>query len=285
MTRRGEIERHLSALEDIHNIMASMKTLALLETRKLGRFMDTQRRVQNSIEIIAADYLAHYPRPPAAPAPFAVTLLVGSERGFVGDFNEVLVRHWRERGRDSAVLGLGQKLGAKLVHEPRTLGVLEGASVAEEIPDILTRLVAQLAALQTEHGELALTVVHHGESRGEILATPVLPPFQALPPVPAWSHPPHLNLAPPAFFEALLDHYLFAFLHTLLYRSLMAENQRRIEHLGGALHHLEQETDALRLKRNALRQEEIVEEIEVILLSVQAMLEPHRIGKRDRKNA
>ncbi|HID48495.1 MAG TPA: F0F1 ATP synthase subunit gamma [Chromatiales bacterium] len=283
MTRRAELEHHLSALEDIHDIMASMKTLALLETRKLGRFMDTQRRVEDGIERIAADYLAHYPRPPTAADLFSVTLLVGSERGFVGDFNEVLIRHWQDQSHDRAVIGLGQKLAAKLAQEPRTLGVLEGASIAEEIPDILTRLVGQLAALQTEHGELALTVVHHGESHSEILTTPVLPPFQALPPVPARSHPPRLNLAPPAFFEALLDHYLFAFLHTLLYRSLMAENQRRIEHLGGALHHLEEETEALQLKRNALRQEEIVEEIEVILLSVQAMLEPHRPGKRKRR--
>ena len=47
----------------------------------------------------------------------------------------------------------------------------------------------------------------------------------------------------------------------------MAENHRRAQHLEGAIRHLDEESGELKRRSNALRQEEIIEEIEVILLS------------------
>ena len=47
----------------------------------------------------------------------------------------------------------------------------------------------------------------------------------------------------------------------------MAENLRRVEHLEAAVRHLDKKAADLRRRCNALRQEEIIEEIEVILLS------------------
>ena len=56
-------------------------------------------------------------------------------------------------------------------------------------------------------------------------------------------------------------------MHELLYVSLMTENHRRMMHLEGAVKHLDEESDKLARQYNALRQEEITEEIEIILLS------------------
>jgi F-type H+-transporting ATPase subunit gamma len=47
----------------------------------------------------------------------------------------------------------------------------------------------------------------------------------------------------------------------------MAENRRRVSHLEGAVRHLDNETTKLTHLYNVLRQEEIIEEIEVILLN------------------
>jgi F-type H+-transporting ATPase subunit gamma len=58
-------------------------------------------------------------------------------------------------------------------------------------------------------------------------------------------------------------------LHEIFYASLMAENQRRMQHLEGAIHRLHEKTDGFARRCRALRQEEITEEIEVILLSVE----------------
>ena len=79
-----------------------------------------------------------------------------------------------------------------------------------------------------------------------------------------------LNLQPRDFFLELTDQYVFAALHEALYASLMAENDRRVRHLEGAVRNLDDRSTDLRRKCNALRQEEIIEEIEVILLSTSA---------------
>ena len=60
-------------------------------------------------------------------------------------------------------------------------------------------------------------------------------------------------------------------LHEIFYSALMTESRERLTHLEGALHRLEKETSELRLKRNILRQEEITEEIELIMLSAEQL--------------
>jgi F-type H+-transporting ATPase subunit gamma len=51
----------------------------------------------------------------------------------------------------------------------------------------------------------------------------------------------------------------------------MAENRKRLEHIDSAIRRLEKDEAQLRLSSNALRQEEIIEEIELIMLSAEAL--------------
>jgi F-type H+-transporting ATPase subunit gamma len=101
-----------------------------------------------------------------------------------------------------------------------------------------------------------------------VIVTGVLPPFERYrDAAPRFAYAPSTQLPPPAFFAALLDHYLYSVLHEIMYVSLMAENLRRVRHLEGAVRHLDERSSVLQRECNALRQEEIIEEIEVILLS------------------
>jgi F-type H+-transporting ATPase subunit gamma len=59
----------------------------------------------------------------------------------------------------------------------------------------------------------------------------------------------------------------------------MAENLRRVRHLEGAVRHLDDKSATLQHQSNALRQEEIIEEIEVILLSASSLDENRYKGK------
>jgi F-type H+-transporting ATPase subunit gamma len=273
MTARREVERHLKTLDDIRGIMGSMKTLALLETRKLARRLSTQNRVVESIEAAAADFRGFFPFTPSLPEDSPqVYLLFGSERGFCGDFNETLLQALppADTSRSPLLLAVGRKLGAKLEDDPRAVALLDGASVAEEVEQILNRLVDTLATLQQRYGAFSLSAVYHRADTDGIRTVRVLPPFQESPPSPRFAYPPRLTLEPEAFFTALLDHYLFAALHAMAYTSLMAENHRRMEHLEGAVRRLEEDAAELARRRNILRQEEITEEIEVIMLSVEA---------------
>jgi F-type H+-transporting ATPase subunit gamma len=275
LTSRRQVEAHRRSLAEIRNIMNAMKNLAYMETRKLERCLSAQNAVLSTIEDAAADFVTAYPQ--ALPDSVTVNrayLLVGSERGFCGDFNEALLDQpvFRQPGAASAeppmLIVTGRKLQALLANDARVVALLDGANVVEEVAPVLTRVVEMLAQLQTRYGVLSLQALYHAGGRQEIVTQPILPPFQRYRQQPErFSLSPLLNLDPAEFLIGLSDHYLFAALHQIFYASLMAENERRVQHLNAAVDHLDEKSLDLQRRANALRQEEIIEEIEVILLS------------------
>jgi ABC-type sugar transport system ATPase subunit len=128
-----------------------------------------------------------------------------------------------------------------------------------------------LTSLQDRHGVVTVFCVYHGSEDG-IVMRKLLPPFQHLLHKPQqFSHPPLLHQSPREFLVELVEHYLFAALNQMLYTSLMMENHQRVSHLEGAVKHLDDESAELAQQCNVLRQEEIIEEIEVILLSAASL--------------
>ena len=272
MTRRQDLERHRRGLGEIREIMNSMKTLAYMETRKLSRFIDAQSSVVAGIEAAAADFLSFHPDTlSAADSPVRVCLLIGTERGFCGDFNQGLVRHFEATRQEQPAgevipIAVGHRLHTLLENEDGAV-FIDGASVVEEIAAVLDRMVEALSVLQQRHGIVTVYGLYHGADDAVVMQK-LLPPFQqCLQRAPGFTHPPLLNLAPSGFLFALTEQYLFAALNEMLYTSLMKENHNRVTHLEGAVSHLDDKLDDLGRRSNALRQEEIIEEIEVILLS------------------
>jgi F-type H+-transporting ATPase subunit gamma len=274
MTRRHEVEEHLRSLKDISEIMGAMKSLSLMETRKLARFLSSQHQVVQSIQAAGADFLKSYPElsiPPQTNC--SVYILIGSERGFCGDFNEKLVDTLNEHTlhrppQNLKLIPVGSKLCNRLDGNPHIAETLDGPAVGQEVDAVLARLVNTLASLHLQYGPLSVTVLHHEHGKDLIQITPVLPPFQHLKvPRDIYAFPPRLNLPKEIFFQALVDHYLFAALNEMFYTSLMAEHYRRVQHLEGAIDRLDERASELDKKRNEMRQEEITEEIEVIMLS------------------
>jgi F-type H+-transporting ATPase subunit gamma len=114
-------------------------------------------------------------------------------------------------------------------------------------------------------------VLHHQPGQEQVAVT-LLQPLQPRPlQGKRYSHAPLLYLDPQLFLAGLIEQYLFAGLHELLYSSLLAENQRRMQHMDSAVRRLDETCTELVRTRNILRQEEITEEIELIMLSVEAL--------------
>jgi F-type H+-transporting ATPase subunit gamma len=277
MTRRRELERHRQSLGEIREIMNSMKTLAYMETRKLDRFLDAQHAVVQNIEEVVADLLSFYPETlPDAEVTTPVYIVIGTERGFCGDFNHALLEHLESTLQESpaenpTMILVGRKLYTLLEDDERVAAWFDGASVAEEVTSLLNNIVSELTALQEKHGVLTLFCLYHGDQDG-IVMQKLLPPFQDLRhKPPRFACPPVMNLAPRELLVEFVDSYLFASLHEMLYTSLMVENHQRVTHLDGAVKHLDDQSAEMARQANTLRQEEIVEEIEVILLSAASL--------------
>lgn len=272
MSGLAEISQRFARLKEISGIMTAMKSLSLVETRKLARFIGHQRRMLGNIEAAAADFLHFFSVESAGETQPAILLLIGSERGFCGNFNERVLAALGNLPRWApapALLAVGQRLGAKLESRPGVIARLDGPTVTEDVPGVLDRLMDALHAASrrlTGGGAALFSLAHNSE--GEPTLKRLLPPSPPQPP--RLTHPPRLQLAPSEFFAELLDQYLLAALYGVLYESLAAENRQRLAHMQHALDRLDETIARLALKRNALRQERIIEEIEVILSSAQA---------------
>ncbi|WP_078085121.1 F0F1 ATP synthase subunit gamma [Microbulbifer mangrovi] len=287
MSRRRELLHQFRKLGEAREIVSSIKSLAFMESRRLDNFLDIQRQVVTAMEAAAADFLQFHGQTlqsaEVSGEPLRqIFLLVGSERGFCGNFNESLVsavdqaiNEKEDVGKNIAVIACGRKLCSRMEVHPHLIADLDGAAVLDEVTGTLNRLVDTLGDLQRGEHTLTLTVLYHDPEQEAVVVRDLLPPFQQLPAGDAASNgPPNLNLSPTQFLIALVDQYLFATLQEILYVSLMAENLQRMQHLEGAVRYLDQNLDTLKRRGNQLRQEEITEEIEVILLSATSVKPP-----------
>jgi F-type H+-transporting ATPase subunit gamma len=268
----AELSERLERIKEISGIMTAMKSLSLVETRKLARFIGHQRRMLDNIEAAAADFLHFFPAGGEGADSHAILLLIGSERGFCGNFNERVLAALHDLTKLPAaptVVVVGRRLEAKLTTHPGIFASLDGPTVTEDVPAVLDRLMDALheASRQVAGDGVALLTLAH-DAEGETKFRRLLP--LAPPEAPRLPHAPRLQLPPAEFFAELLDQYLLAALYGLLYESLAAENHQRLAHMENALNRLDETVARLAVKRNALRQEKIVEEIEVILSSEQA---------------
>lgn len=277
MSKRHDLDEHRRTLGEISGIMRAMKNLSLMETHKLSRLLAAQERVVASLETAATDFSSSYPNVMGPTFKGrAVFLLIGSERGFCGDFNEALIRAFEEHGRSPVerppvLITVGRKLAPKVAGDARLYAALDGAAVAEEIQPVLIRVMEALHQLHAgkKDDSFEITVFYHDAGKEDV-SIQALQPFKKLTtPVRHFSHPPRLTLAPLAFLARLIDLYFFSVLHQLFYSSLMAENRLRLQHMDNASRRLDRESADLKIRRDRLRQEEITEEIEIIMLSAE----------------
>ncbi len=274
MTQRHALEQRRQQLSEAQEIMESMKSLAFMEVRKLEQRAAMQRELVNTLERVAADFLHFHPEFQAwTPPDTTIYLLLGSERGFCGAFNSRLLEQLAdEQGAEQArLIACGHKLHSRLSDDPRLLASLDGPSVQDEVPGFLLNLLERINQEQQQR-TLCIKVLSHDPASDQVRIEYLLPPFQT----PLHTErsdltPPLLNLAPRDFYAELVDHYLLASLNEKVCRSLQAENHYRMLHLDGAVRYLQERLDRMRLKSNQLRKEEITEEIEVILLSADAI--------------
>jgi F-type H+-transporting ATPase subunit gamma len=269
MSRSRRVEDHLKQLGELQSIIVSMKTLSQLELHKLSFFADSQSGMMQVLEQMATDFLSFFPRT-IPEAGNVLWLLIGSERGFCGGFNEILVKRLFEEWpqcieHPEKVVSVGHKLCWRLDERLPGYAGLAGASASEEIPSILRQVVITIQNLLMQQNATTLRVLYHSDERDRVISRQLLPPEMG-----AMSDrtrfPPALHLDPELFFSGFLQHYLLLGLTQLFSVSLLAENRHRVQHLGGAARRLDDQMEILHSKARSLRQEEITEEIEMILL-------------------
>jgi F-type H+-transporting ATPase subunit gamma len=276
MTERRKILQRSASLREIDEILGAMKSLAFVEVHRIANFIDAQRQAVELIESTAADFVAGYgDRLPPGESAGDIVCLLGAERGLCGDFNrklsEAAAAHADAFAAAKQVVVVGTRLADAYGAEVHA--VLEGPSVAEEVPAVIARLVNKLAAAllaQVDQSKPVGLLLLYQDDEGVQLRRllPFTPP--SVGPL-RRGFPLQLQMAPQDFFRALVEHYLYGVLHAVFYESLLEENRQRLEHMQRARDKLAENLSDLDRRQRKLRQEEITEEIELILLSADVM--------------
>ena len=268
MSQSRNLQQHIKQLKEIRSILHSLKNMAFMEMHKLTKYQQAQSLVVQHIEVVTADFLQFYPSLHNEKTTRAsVVIVVGSERGFCGNFNETLIEQLSSLTPE-IVIAVGSRLCNRLHSTQIPFTELAGANSSEEISHILGNLTDAISELQQQNRLFKLSVLYHQDEDLNITLRQILPPYnkatnrhfkQKIEPV--------LNLEPVQFMLELTEHYVFSSLQDLLYTSLAAENNQRLQHLDNSVKHLDEAIDKIYKRSQIYRQEEITEEIEVILLN------------------
>jgi len=268
MSKLSDLKGHIHTLGEIKSILNAMKNLSIVEMTKVSRLLATHGKAAATIQEALADFEFFYGPPGPDPGTDGLfCVLIGSERGFCGGFNERIAAHFGKAAagpRNVRILVVGRKLAMKFEGDPRLAGTMDGPSAAEEIPATISSLCEQLRV----HSGSRWLVIHNdgGEAQLETLETYPLEARTRSAPRP-FPFPPLLYQPPAQLYPLLLEQQLFAVLYGVFYLSFMAENRERLRHMDGAIGKIDKDWSRMTLRANALRQEEITEELEIILMS------------------
>lgn len=289
MSARRQVDKHIHALREVRDIMNAMKNLALLESRKVSKSLAIQRETSRHLERVGANFLKTHPRPPAPTGAASAIVVLGAERGFCGDYNKRLITTLEsqllKRSEPVGIILVGHRLALSARLSIENVVQIDGATVSEEIADTLSRLANALTNRFTELAPAQVMVIRHSGEASQPVIEPILAHFE-----PAESDNdttgvgPELTLEPDEFLAGLVEAYLMARLREMLGAALAAESLYRVQHLNGAIRHLDRRTEELSRRSRMMRQEETIEEIEVLLLgSDLSALQPTRTPHTPRK--
>lgn len=276
----------LETYAEVRAILSVMKNMALAELHRLAELHENQRHAMRTMERVAADFVTFFP-PARVERALHACIVVGSERGFCGEFNAALAQAASaRRAHGERVLLVGSRLADRCAEAHLEAEAVLGAQVAEELPPTLERVLAWLERTQRETpaGAVTVSALMQDPDATQLLERTLLPlPLPTRLPgaaAPTHPYPPQLNLASEVLLPALADQALLLSLDEVFSVSLIAENRRRLEHMEGALRRLDETAAVLGRRMNAFRQEEITQEIEIIMLSAQALAEEESVRRR-----
>lgn len=269
MSKLSDLQARMGSLEEIVSILNAMKNLSLVEITKVSRLYLNQQELLQAAEFAIADFQRFFgtagSETPDGPSLY---ILIGSERGFCGGFNEAIQQKSASEGASQAkakLIVVGRKLALKFAGDARVVVALDGPNTTEEISSVISALAGELARFGGTNWKIVYNSYSNEGARVEVKS-----PFDFAKPGanPHFDFPPLLNLPASELRPQLFEQYLFALFHGIFYLSFMAENHERLRHMDGALNKIREEEQRLKQLWNSLRQETITEELELIMLNV-----------------
>jgi len=271
------LKARISNLQELRDLMRAMRALAASHVQEAQDALTGIRRYVDVMEDSIAEVVGllskseSRPSGPSAPAK-AVLIVVCSEHGFIGAFNNALLDYAVAKLTPGQQLGIIGQRGAVLADE-RELDTAWRFPMATHVGGVLgvTRQVADRLADAT-----AADIIFGRYRMGgfyDVEAKTILP---LDPKLFAESHrhsrPLH-HIDPGKLLQQVASEYLFAEITGAVMESLASENGARLQVLGAADGNIGDKLEIFHRQENSLRQEAITSELLDVVTGAEAIMD------------
>lgn len=280
-----DLQRQIKSASDLHKVVRTMKMLAAVSIRQYERAVEALEGYYIAVElglraVLRQQSLARNPERINA----TVVLLLGSDQGMAGRFNEAIIDFAAEQLADTpgsirfwvaghrAYGGVEDRFGK--VEEQFPL-----PSSAQTITPVVQEVLLRFEALRRREGECRLLLLHNrprGGAAYDQRRLALLPPDERWLQEMAGEGWPGRNLplirAPrEELFSALIGEYLFLSLFSGFAFSLAAENAARLAAMQRAEKNIEELQSQLSSRYHSRRQSLATEELFDVISGFEAL--------------
>lgn len=288
-SRLGDIESRTATARQLESVISAMRGIAAAREReaqgRLAGIRSAAATVGDAIGMVLAAEPSGRAADLASDGDLArIVIVVCTEQGFVGGFNEHLVaRAERLQGDDAAGLFVVGTRGAMLAQERglKRAWSVPMAAHADDVMRVAGLVTDAVYARFNDHDASEVWLVHAvpGPGLEDRIETRRLVPFDfARFRMSSRTQPPLLNLPRERLLEGLTERYVYFELCEGLMLSFAAENAARVAAMLAASQHVKDKLEALTRDYRIVRQDEITSEI-VELASTSAFVQADSYGQ------
>jgi F-type H+-transporting ATPase subunit gamma len=274
MEQLPRLKARIASLEELRDLIGALRAMAGARVQEAQNALPGIRRYAEVIERAIAENASLLSRAPVqdrvAPPETGILIVVTSEQGFTGAFNDRLIAAARRELRPDLRLGLVGRRGAILAEEAdlKLEWSVPMATHIGGVPTIARRVADHLADVGTAR------IVFAGYRTGgqyEIEARDILPLDPAL--LRAMDHigPPLHQLKADVLLDRLAGEYLFSEVTRAIMESLASENGARLQVMSAADHNIGDKLETLGRQHHHLRQEAITAELLDVVTGAEAV--------------
>ncbi len=263
-----ELERHISSIGELRDIIGALRSLAGIRVQEAQRALPGVRRYGQTVADAIGAALSLIAAPPEAHPGVGRRGLVlcMAEHGFVGGFDERICAAAEVSIAATDVLFvLGHRGAARLAESGSKIDWFHPMAtrtngIVETVRHLTGELYRRIAAGELSRVEVVFA--RREQSRVEVIETRQLLPLGAQAPARLQARmPPLCNLPPQLLLQELIADHIFALLVEAAVESLLSENAARFAAMEAAHDNVSKRLDRLHQEAREARQDEITSEL------------------------
>lgn len=283
-----QLRRKITSAEDLQSVVRTMKALAAVSIRQYEKALESlahyYRTISLGLQVVVKNDPSLYSRDWQTERGARLSVILGSDYGMVGQFNDQVVSYAMERiapaGAQVGIWAMGERVVARLERWGR--GADHIYSAPSSVSGVTSAVQHMLLDIEEANLQQRLEGVEFFYNRP--LAGAAFEPasFQLLPIDRSWLRSlsrqawpsrvlPTFSMQSKSLFSALIRQFLFVSIYKAITESLASENASRLAAMQGAEKNIDERLGELQSRYHQQRQSAITEELMDVISGFEAL--------------